>query len=73
MLWLLEKSLKMCLVFFVYELPGRAEEERHLLPLFHPGAQLPFQTLSSLLTPSPQNPEAELLPSSETAFGAPLP
>lgn len=73
MLWQLEKAPKMCLVFLVYELLVRAEEEMHLLPLLRPGAQPPFQTLSLLPTPSPKHPEGELLPSSETAFGAPLP
>lgn len=54
MLWQLEKSPETCLVFLVYELLVRAEEEMHLLPLLHPGAQPPFQTLSFLPTPSPE-------------------
>jgi hypothetical protein len=69
MLWQFEKSPKQCLVFLVYELLVRAGEEMHLLPLLHPGAQPPFQTLSFFPTPS-KHPEAELLPSSDTALAA---
>lgn len=70
MLWQFEKSPEPCLVFLVYELPVRAEEEVHLLPLLSPGAQPPFQPFSFLPAPSSTHPEAELLPSSDTAFGA---